>query len=516
MRKLLALLMILAPLSPGFVSAQDQPAKWRFFCPSAAGEHLQAFRQFQEADASTEASLVTKDKTSESWGYARIKVERVPGLTDNNLVDPDNPHSVHMILYPQPSAANVGRTSLWGHIHDNGEYLDIKYLAEHYGFSNLDPMKADMAKKGFMLIEFSGQGFRTDESIFTNTLFMSPGDRPASYLRVRQISEQVLHSLSVGPNGFSSSDRAVLATVRTAENEELVVVFDLDESKKMGVLSGGIMNLTKNGGYWKEVLQNKFSRIGSAGRVYIYGDNLTSLNLVGMCEAAGNEVVRRSITTVKDFNRTDKRLNSISARSLEPANVAFAHGTPNNADEIAKMGFPSLSLERWQQLYKNVENRMAGRFSARIDSKAELLRELSSGNHDVVFVVAHADKGKSLFLGGEEISFDELKSLPDRYTLGPHFSRIARPRTAVLLSCFAGDLSEARRQFFRTELQSFAEILVNKNYFDEVLAPPGEIGEETPDLLPQVLTRLQNGLHGNIEGLLRIAAVKRQEPGVLD
>jgi hypothetical protein len=233
------------------------------------------------------------------------------------------------------------------------------------------------------------------------------------------------------------------------------------------------------------------------------------LNLIRMSEAAGNEVIRRSITTVKDFNDTDQRLNAVSDRGLEPDAVAFAHGTPNSADEIAGMGFPSLSLEKWQRLNEAVEARMDGQFSFRIDSKEKLLRELSRGNHDVVFVVAHADKGKRLFLGGEEITFDELKSLPDR-----DGSELSRPRTAVLLSCFAGDLSEAKTHFFRRELQSFAEILVNKGFFDEVLAPPGEIGDDTLELLPQLLTRLQKGLKGSIEGLLRIAAVQPKDPGV--
>jgi hypothetical protein len=327
------------------------------------------------------------------------------------------------------------------------------------------------------------------------------------YLRLRRISEQVLHSLSLGPNGLSSKNRTLFATVKTTSNEELLVIFSMSESNKKGFLSGRVVNLTKNKDKYKAALQERFNSMGSAGRVYIYGDTLESLPLVAMSMSAGNEVIRRSVTTVKNFNLTDKRLDTLASRRLDSGAVAFAHGTPNSADEIARMGFPGLSLEKWQRLNRDVETRMKGQFGHRIDSKEKLLLELSRGNHDVVFVVTHAEKGKRLFLGGEEISFDELKSLPDR--IPPS----SRPRTAVLFSCFAGDLSEARVRLFRQDLLSLAEILVNKNFFDEVFAPRGEIGEETLDLLPQMLTRLHGGLNINLDGLLRIAAVPPRESG---
>jgi hypothetical protein len=123
-------------------------------------------------------------------------------------------------------------------------------------------------------------------------------------------------------------------------------------------------------------------------------------------------------------------------------------------------------------------------------------------------LVAHSD-GSNLFIGGEKVSLDELAALPTRD------SNLTRARVAVLISCFAGNVKNAPETFServgrilrgRKNTQSLAEILTNKRFFDQVLAPEGEITtEQGVTYVEETIKQLRKSLGASIDGLVRIA-----------
>jgi hypothetical protein len=116
----------------------------------------------------------------------------------------------------------------------------------------------------------------------------------------------------------------------------------------------------------------------------------------------------------------------------------------------------------------SVEDKLKGHFSERIESRAQLFKELTEGDNDVLFLFAHFD-GSAFYFGKERISLAELEALPSRDL------HAERPRTAILVICNAGKLSPAERSLFRRQRQSMGEILVKKNLFQKVVAPDHEI-----------------------------------------
>jgi hypothetical protein len=241
-------------------------------------------------------------------------------------------------------------------------------------------------------------------------------------------------------------------------------------------------------------------------RVYVFGDPLQSIDFRKLALDSGMELIVRPSTTMKDFHRTERRIAALRTRRLTRANTAIINATPATLREVQLMGDPSSSIDGWRKIRQDVETKLSENFSRRITTKAELLHELQFGTSDVLFLVAHSD-GDNIFIGGNKVALAEINALPARQS--------QTPRVAVLISCFAGKLpghaltfSEriAKLMSGRRDKQYLAEILVNKGFFDQVLAPDGEITAESGVAhIQDALEKLKKNLANPVDGLSRIA-----------
>jgi hypothetical protein len=456
---------------------------------------------------------VTQGRTTEQWEYIKVTTGKVPGLMEDGVhIDPINQHDVNFLIYPD-GKSTVGSTTLWGHRKNNRELIHARSNLEREGVANLDRIIRELSTKGFLLAEYSGRAFRPEEVSWTNTLFLHSSDKPRvlNFERMKRISEQVLRSLPLDSDSLDGSSRMLIASVRNPNNEEMLIIFDLNRSKAQRKLIGEVHTITNDPVAHTKIITQRLRSLGAHGRVYLYGDDLKSIDVSRIADSVGCDLVRRSVTTVKDFRATDTRLDSISERSLEPSTTALVHGTPSTESELENMGFPSASLPGWQRIREQMETHLEGRIGRRINTKEDLIQELSAGNSDVLFVIAHSD-GRSFYLSGQKVAIAEIENLQ------PRTRTTNRPRIAVLISCYAGQFPNPNRrwQFFQKEVKSLAEVLVNKGFFDEVLAPNKEItGDEGLGILDTAIREFSTSLGRKIRGLLKIAGITRNKPEVV-
>jgi hypothetical protein len=447
--------------------------------------------------------------SKKQWVYARVTTVKVPALMDDGVhIDTLHPKPTYFLEYPAGSKT-TGTNTWWGHEYANGETYCSHGNQKKEGVADLDDIKEEISTKGFVLLESSGSPLPDiKDTIWTNTILMPTALKPRQLdvAAIKKLSENLLASIPTGRSwGKPNLAPLIIGTVRTANNEEIVVMYRYGESKTHDTFVAELMTATNNPGLVTDVLKQTMSKY-PVRRVYVFGDPLTSIDFRKLASDTGMELIVRPSTTIKDFHRTERRIEALGERHLARSNTAMVNATPATLKEVQLMGDPSSSLDGWRKIRQDVETKLAGNFSRRITTKAELLHELQFGTSDVLFLVAHSD-GDNLFIGGQKVSLAELNALPARQS--------ETPRVAVLISCFAGQLPGTPLTFSerisrlvsgRREKQYLAEILVNKGFFDQVLAPDGEITAQSGVAHVQdALDKLKKNLANPVDGLSRIA-----------
>ncbi len=467
---------------------------------------MQAFVSLRRVSASRTAKAIIQPKGDKRWEYIWVSTTRIAGL-DGDRQDFENPHDVHVMVYPN-GRGSVGEGTMWGHEGNRGRVRHAADNLKDEGVSNLDAIKHDLARKDFVLVEYSGAAFRPDDVLWTNTLLMSRTDVPTDldFSKIKRYTERALTNFDLPVHRMNGQKRLVIVTARNASKEEFVIIFDLARSTQNRKLVGEVRKITGQALAVRAMLADEIRKLGPDGRVFWLGDDIASFQVAAT--AGNSDLVRRSLTTTKGFGFTDSRLNALAARSLSPDETVLVQGTPSNANELAAMGFPELGVERWKLLRDKLDERLSGAYSRRIESKDDLVSEITKGESDVLFVIAHSDR-RSFFINGQQVTLAELEQMPDRQPPS------TRPRVAVLISCFAGTMTQGRRTLFRRERQSLSELLINKGFFDEVFAADREIeGDESVALVESMVQQLRAGLGKPGKALSKIARLLSRKPHV--
>gem|GEM_PF-6620466 len=423
-------------------------------------------------------------------------------MTDGTHIDPSHPFSTSVVVYDDGLAKSQ---SFWFREHDRptGEMRDTGANLRGEGVDDLGELRRRAAAKRFILLDVE-QGATADvpSAEWTNTIIFDESDRPSGDLTpFVQINDRFLSSYPVSHLQRGVSARTLYITsARNAAGEEMVTIFYPDQSRSKGRWLGQAHTIGNNIAHHKDVFREAFSGLGRGGRVYFYGDEVTSLSLRKLADEAGTDFVNRSPQVLKDFEVTDRRLRKLSQRKLDPATTAYVNGVPTAPEHLTAIGRSATAVEAWRRFSKNVDAQMRGKYNARITSKAAFLSSLTKGNMDAVIVVAHSD-GPRIYLGGESISIDELNALETRT------KDSSRPRVAILLSCSTGARTASSRRVFGRNLESLADVLTKKNFFDTVIAPDHEIGEdETLAALTHILAnRPLAELRQRFPGWLKLA-----------
>ena len=225
-----------------------------------------------------------------------------------------------------------------------------------------------------------------------------------------------------------------------------------------------------------------------AGRVYYYGEQLSTVDIDALCRSHGKELIRRSPKVESSILVTEWRQRQIDERILSTEHLTFVNGLPQDRAAVESMGLMVGDPSDWLDFHESVRRLFRGRGLEGVTTKEGFLHTLSYDDTDVIILVAHAN-GSQLYLNGKTTSLKELQAMPARAR------RSARPRLAVLVSCDAGKPQEQRTglwllYWFAPNLPALAQILIEKKFVDKVIAPDHKIQAE------ESLAVIQHALEG--------------------
>jgi hypothetical protein len=456
--------------------------KRELVCPHSSASALTTFVQSNSLSASKAASPIYSGDSNGRWAYLRVGEKSVPTLeADGSTLDYNHPNLAGLLLYKKRNG--TVEKSFWAHRFDKGALISSGDNLKGEGVDNFAAIKAEISGKSFCVIHTDVKNF--SDLIWTNTIIMQDSDVPKSsdLTPFRKINEQFLESLPPREmQNLTHENVLYITTAKTNAGDEILTFFTVNGVGKFGHLVGDMHTITNSVEHDREAVDAYFRNMKKGGRVYVYGVDLKSIDLSEMAATHDLEVIRRGPTIVKDFLQTERQIQAMTGRKLVPETTSVLNGIPSTKEELQAMDKPSSSVGVWQTFRTAVEDKLADRFSNRIQTREELFNELTGGMNDVVFLVAHFDT-KSLYFGEEKVAIDELEALENAR------SGTNRPRVAVLLICNAGTLSTGERSLFRRQVNSVGEILIKKGFFEKVIAPNHQIeSAESLDVLTEYLT----------------------------
>lgn len=276
-----------------------------------------------------------------------------------------------------------------------------------------------------------------------------------------------------------SSPYHVLTVARLSDGTEMITLYD-DTTRPVR----GVRYTFTKANESKQSLK-LLDQLRDAKRIYIYGPMPRRVNVSDIGGASRVQVIRRTTVGHRSLSEINVRLNQIAAlRNLRRDKIKIVNGLPADVPSAKRLGIWSGSPSEWIAEHTRVEHEISQLDLASVKTYDGFIRELTSGNDNLLVFVAHST-GLKVFIGGRAISLTELQKLHSRPK-----DHDRPPRIAVLLSCDAGTEKPANRWWFsKREIPNLAEILISHNFADQVIAPNKRIKmDETLDVIKQVLS----------------------------
>ena len=444
--------------------------KRELVCPHASARALNNFASETTQTASRFSSALYSGDSHGLWAYTNAKKEEIPTLReDGSTLDSLHPNNAGLLLYENRNGGH--EQSYWSRRFDENEIISSGTHQKNEGVDDLARIRAEVSQKTLNLLQMPNGSNVFKDMIWTDTILMQESDVPESSKlgTFRTTNEQFIRSFPAREmKQIPDAKTLFLTTAMTSGGEEIITLFTPSISQHYGHWVGEMHVVSKDQLHHRQLVEDYFKQVPKGGRVYVYGAELKSIDLSSIAVMHNLEIVYRGPTIIKSFPETDRQLRIIAGRRLRPESTSVLNGIPSTEEELEAMDKPSSASQTWSDFKMSVEDKLKGHFSERIESRAQLFKELTEGDNDVLFLFAHFD-GSAFYFGKERISLAELEALPSRDL------HAERPRTAILVICNAGKLSPAERSLFRRQRQSMGEILVKKNLFQKVVAPDHEI-----------------------------------------
>lgn len=508
-RFIIALLIVLS-----FIQLSLAQSRYENGCPCDTVGKLDSYVKVSSNEVKRIAARLFRNDESVDWGIARVHVQKIVGLIREGVIDPSQPLDAYFMTYAADNRSRLQSTS-WAHQYglvtwplvDYGQFKELK------GYSRYENIKSDIATKKFLLVAHSGGDIPLADIVLANTIYFRNTDIPQYYDRFTKINERFHESLpaaSRDPDDIYFGE-VLFITSSSQNGEEVITIFETPfinrlpwRSDHESYLVGHAYTISRDSTRAAEALSTKLKALRRMnGRVYLYGDDVKSVDIEGLAESFGVDLARRGPAIVKNFAETQKSLEAIEKTRFKKKTTVLLNGIPKSEEELMRLDPQLNGLAGWQETYKSVESMMQGKYNDRIETKQQFLREIQEGNSDVIFIVAHSD-GERLYFGNEIVYADELNALPDRQNVG------TRARLAVLISCSTGKLSEGRGPWSFSEPKVLGEILVNKGFFDAVIAPDHDISvNEGLEALDDILQgRSSYAIRSTYKGWRKLAQIK--------
>jgi hypothetical protein len=232
------------------------------------------------------------------------------------------------------------------------------------------------------------------------------------------------------------------------------------------------------------LLLSEINKKGEKPVFYFYGDK--EYHLGDKFERLLTEYkvvcVNKTSYISRNFKQTQEIIKSLEGKKLEKERMTFLNGTPYTTDEAVAQSFDVENINLLKEAKEKIDARAANIASNNITSKNQLINELQNSDNDFMCIIAHSD-GKSIYFGSNKVTLQELSELPKR-------ERRTSKRVGILFICISGDLYKKRSgflSFMQQDVKTLSEILIEKNYFDLVLAPSSNINaEEVIEMMDQI------------------------------
>ena len=310
----------------------------------------------------------------------------------------------------------------------------------------------------------------------SNTTFYLPNDDIKKVKDLNKLKEKLTTFLDLLPAVDSWKEDAFLIQTIKENNDELLVLIYKVEDKLIGYIS----RLDNN--YIGKAFENA-KNILDVNQVCLYGDNIENLNIYEIADKYNFEILRRSSYVDTEIPSFISNINPLQSQIFEPANSVAFNCVPTSREELINAGFSPDNAPAWETLKNKISENTNGKFIDKPTSVLEFKNELINGQSDALLLVAHSDK-ISLYIGNQKVEIDEIKSWEERQI------KNNKPRVAILLSCYAGEIEQLKSKwfFFQSQRESLTEVLLKKKYFDYIISPNHQIsGDEVFKILTEIL-----------------------------
>ena len=222
----------------------------------------------------------------------------------------------------------------------------------------------------------------------------------------------------------------------------------------------------------KNKIEERFSGVGENGVVYVHVDKLFGIDK-WISETASKYnllLINQNTSFKKTFDQTEKTIRNLENKRLEKSSLSFFNGIPQSIDEVKFQKFDEADIENFKNAKSEIDNKATLQTTKTITSKKDLIDEITTGKNNLLIIVAHSD-GENMYFQNEKISIKELKNLVPR-------TDDNQARVAILFSCLTGNILEKKKPFFSfwgNNLQSFSEIMLEKNFFNFIISPSEKI-----------------------------------------
>ncbi|MFT3702126.1 MAG: hypothetical protein QM802_07140 [Agriterribacter sp.] len=501
MKKYFTKFLLLITLFWSIISdVKGQDNRYEILCPHSAtrsydGKGLVPFYTTSTAKVKLTGSIINKEyskcsqallpqseaTTDMGWGFIKVKNEKIPAMGNDGKLHYDKPFDASYMLYYN-SDKDIQKT-WWAHEYNNPEkrirtynknLVDIYRREAKITLNLRDDIALKLKNKKFIIAEYSGTLNNKADFIFSNTLFIKSGvlkDNSDYGMIIKFYNDFAGKFENLTDEGLEN--RIFLTTLK-GKTGNYIAYFKIKNQKLIGELLP--VNTTTESTILTGI-KKEFSSLSENGVVYVYGDNLLDLGKAINKSASENNILllSRNTSIKRTFNQTEAILAKFRDKKLDNSNLSFINGTPSSFEDATFQSFDNADVEILKKLKTEIDNKASGKISMVITSKEQLIQEITQGNNDVLFIVAHCDE-KNMYFGSSKISLEELNSLPNR-------TNKEKERVAILFSCLTGNLFDKRKPFlpfFKKNMQSFSEVLIEKNYFDLIISPPTTInGAET-------------------------------------
>jgi hypothetical protein len=276
-------------------------------------------------------------------------------------------------------------------------------------------------------------------------------------------------------NGF------YIQTIKETSEDILVLHFRID-----GQLSSIVYRLSSkelsNDLVIRTALEKARNQLGIY-QVCWFGTEVQNSSIYRIASQYGIEIFRRSPNVETEIPALVPFAHPLGSHVFEPKSSVICNYIPNTKEAVEYSGFSTANVSDWNKFHQEIAEKATNDFRNKPLTTEQFQQELIHGTSDVLLLVAHSNK-LSVYVNDKKIEIEDIKTWEARQI------KSNKPRIAILLSCYAGEIAPISNSWhsFQSQRTSLTEVFLQKKYFDIILSPDHQISkQETLEIMDEIL-----------------------------